>query len=152
MKKSLRFYIESEQHKKYENLSKSHRSFLQGKRFADIFLLASLLGYRRGVYEDVKKRKEVANTSVFSDEELWIFRGLAFIHQLKETNNEEEALKVLLEEKEVFKIAEGYAKSGLKYLEDIVFMDLREKIEDFASDILNEICSDEIVKEYVECD
>ena len=152
MNKSLRFFIESEQHKEYEDITKKSSSFLQGKRFADVFLLSCLLGYKRGKYEEQKKRREVAAISVFSEEELWILRGLAFVHRLNETGNEEEALRVLLDDSMVFKIVEGYAKSGLKHLKYIIELGLRESIEDKVLDILEEICSDETINKYIECD
>jgi len=138
-----RFYIEKAQYDRYDKLTRDPRSLLKGKRFADVFLLATVLGFVRGRRESLKKRREVADIKVFGELGLWLLRSIAFLHKFRETNDVDDALKIVKEVNDVIKIAEEYAKEGLSDVEEMVMStEGREKIEDLAEYILDRVLSE----------
>lgn len=97
--------------KDYQELKKT--PFLAKEENATIFILAMALGFKRNQKVPLKKRKEgIVLLTYFKESQIAMIYAVALKH--KESEN------VLLNEEEIFQIAEEYANGGIKFLKDIL--------------------------------
>jgi len=97
----------------YKWLTEERTSPFCGKQFNEIFLLAMAYGKKFGEREKLKERYPNIPLRTFLTEELWLIKAVAM--------SESNSLDILLNQKELYKIAEEYANNGVKLLkQDIV--------------------------------
>lgn len=101
----------------------------------DIFLLALVIGFKKGQRISIKGNKDgYVLTYTIKDEDRILMNAIA-IH---ETKNEE----VIQNQKEVFEIVEEYAHTGISFLREMVFDKERgsflKKFESYLRDMLQQ--------------
>ena len=126
--------------KEYDEISNSPHSPFRDALFKDIFLVAMVIGHRRGIRSPLKgPYHDLFRASVLSSNEEWLIKSIAIA--------EKGDLDVLLNDKEVLKIAEEYANSGILVLYDIIFGgapgDPLKRIEAEAMEIIHTISRSE---------
>ena len=99
----------------------------------DIFLLATIIGFKKGQRISIKGSKDgYVLTYTIKEEDRILMNAIA----IYETKNEE----VIENQKEVFEIVEEYAHAGLTYLREMVFDKERgsflKKFESYLRDII----------------
>lgn len=95
----------------YQELKKT--PFFSKEENATIFIIAMALGFKRNKLIPLKKsKKDIVRLSYFKEDQL------AMIHALALRTKKDE--KVLLNDEEIFQIAEGYANGGIKVLKDLL--------------------------------
>jgi len=113
---TVKIYVEKKRREKeYEEIKKSHRSPFKGKEIfhKDIFLNAMVIGYYKKLRSSLEgTRHDLFETSVLNSEEEWLIKSIAIA--------EKENLEILLNEKEILKIAEEYANAGILILYDLI--------------------------------
>lgn len=104
----------------YENLITDHDSPFRGKLLIDVFLYSMALGFAKGKREPLKKYRQTLPWDVSSMKaNLWLVYSIAIF--------EKQNLEVLLDLKEVAKIAEEYAHYGFPYLKELIYPSLPEQ-------------------------
>ena len=110
-----RVYIERKDRKRFYDKLLGKDSPLRRPNFQnkDIFLLAMSLGFQEKNRQKLKTKEGYFFAKNFSEEENALLYALAVF--------EEDDLKVLLDKKKVYSIAEEYAKGGIPILYHKVF-------------------------------
>lgn len=126
-----RLFIKKTDRDIYDEILKS--SDLKVRSNIDIFLLAAVIGFKKGQRISIKGNKDgYVLTYTIKDEDRILMNAIA----IYETKNEE----VIENQKEVFEIVEEYAHAGLTYLRDMVFDKERgsflKKFESYLRDML----------------
>lgn len=104
--------IDEENYDKYEEL-KSYDEFKQsGTPMKSIFIWALALGWHNHIRKQLKKRKGSIPSSTLSEEELWLFYGIAY--------TETKDISIILKGTDVAKIVEEYANGGIDELYKIM--------------------------------
>ncbi|MDI6903764.1 MAG: hypothetical protein QMC77_08535 [Methanocellales archaeon] len=100
--------------KEYEEIRKSTRSPFKGMEMWVIFLNAMIMGYRKKICTPLNgTRHDLFRASTLGSEGEWLIKSIAIV--------EKEDLNILLDEKEILKIAEEYANGGILLLYDKIF-------------------------------
>lgn len=115
--KNLRVYIDKDKHEIYEKLVKrgsenpDHYPFQTMK---DLFMTAACLGVKHNAYEPINSARDIFNSDVFDERtDVPVMSAFAF--------EREQTLSVLLDERKVLDITQGYANGGISYVvEEII--------------------------------
>ena len=126
-----RLFIKKTDRTIYDEILES--SELKVRSNIDIFLLAAVIGFKKGQRISIKGNKDgYVLTYTIKDEDRILMNAIA-IH---ETKNEE----IIQNQKEVFEIVEEYAHAGITFLREMVFDKERgsflKKFESYLRDIL----------------
>ncbi|TRZ49256.1 MAG: hypothetical protein D4S01_08990, partial [Dehalococcoidia bacterium] len=111
-KKIDRLYVDRKDVDQFNRLKEKDSPFA-GCQSKTVFFAAMILGYKNGTKIELDKRKEYVREEYLTDEDLTIIKSIA----IAETGN----LKILLDKKKVFAIAEEYATGGISLLFQNVF-------------------------------
>ena len=100
-------YIDESHHELYKELTKEKEGLLEPfETMKDLFLFATLVGYRRGERISLEKKKEIFTWAQFSAQaDVPVLRALA----IAETRD----VTVLANQDELLTIAEEYANEGI---------------------------------------
>jgi len=125
-----RLFIKKTDRTIYDEILES--SELKVRSNIDIFLLAAVIGFKKGQRISIKGNKDgYVLTYTIKDEDRILMNAIA-IH---ETKNEE----IIQNQKEVFEIVEEYAHAGITFLREMVFDKERgsflKKFESYLRDI-----------------
>ena len=96
----------------YRKLTTDNSSLFQGKRYADLFLYAAILGFKNGQSCKLKKQNPNIPISAFSSKQKAILLALV----IADTGD----IDILLDEKAALKKIEEYANWGIDELESMV--------------------------------
>jgi len=89
-------------------------SALKGRTTKEVFLLAAVLGFKKGHRISIKGgKKSYVRTEFLDEKDKTLINAIA----IKETGNPD----IIKDKKEVFNIVEEYANAGLRELKDMVF-------------------------------
>ena len=80
----------------------------------DLFILAMCLGVKNNAYDPLTSKDDIFNSDVFDEKtEIPVMQAVAFA--------KENSLEILLNERAVLDIAQGYANGGINYvIEEII--------------------------------
>ncbi len=129
-------YIDQSTHSFYEQLVSRASKKAQDHPFAtmkDLFMFAACLGASRGLFEEIKRSKDIFSGETFNKNlDVPILAALAY--------TKENDLEILLEPKKVIEIAQGWANGGIR----IVYNELLQKPALNPLDNLVELISTEL--------
>lgn len=111
-KKVDRLYVDKRDLKEFNRLKEKDSPFA-GAQNKDAFLAAMVVGYAERSKIELKKKEGYFRKAYLTDRELALIRAIAV--------SEDGSLDVLLDEQEMFSIAEEYAAGGIKLLKTRVF-------------------------------
>lgn len=111
-KNPTRLNINKSDRKKYDKLL-GKKSVFAGKDNKDIFMMAMVIGYSRGVKTDLTRKEGYVRFEYLKDRDKSIIKSIA----VADTGT----LNVLLDKRNVYSIAEKYAAGGIKLLVDMIF-------------------------------
>ena len=100
--------IEEDDRSIYETLSEQNDSPFQEAELNEIFVFAASYGYNQGLRLELDSKRALANRQTLSDEQRWILRSIAI--------NEVDNRQILQDKKQIYIIAEEYAKGGIEQL------------------------------------
>ncbi len=106
--------VDEYHHEQFKNLVQNERSPFYKKTMGDVFIYAMALGYFNNETLPLKKRKGTIPVTAVKDQ-LWLIKSIA----ISKTNY----IGILLDEKDIYKIAEEYANGGIVLLYDMVLGD-----------------------------
>lgn len=106
--------VDEYHHEKFKDLVQNERSPFYKKTMGDVFIYAMALGYFNNETIPLKKRKGTIPLTAVKDQ-LWLIKSIA----ISKTNY----LGVLLNEKDIYEIAEEYANGGIVLLYNMVLGD-----------------------------
>lgn len=128
MRDGSRVYISKSDRSIYNKFKYDDNPF-KGRKNREIFIIAVALGYKLGTRTKLEKPDEqYDHVENFGEEINTIIKAIAV---------EEEGIEVLDDKVEVYKIADEYAATGIKYLEGLVFsheFDFTKKLENILVD------------------
>lgn len=128
--KQLLVFIDESDREDYRKLLDEEDSPLHGIGNPAIYLLAVAVGYYKGERVELDNRDDWTRIEYFDDRDLSLIKAIAV---------QEEGLDVLLNQKEVFRIAEEYATTGIKLLKNEVYSgDYGNFIKRLESDLVKE--------------
>ena len=117
----IKFFVDERAHKLFRDLVDTKGSPFYKKDLKDVFIFSMALAFRLGRRKSLRKRKDIADISVFTEPQLLLIKSVAIATE----NN----LEVLLDEKKKFEIAEEYANAGIYILHEIIF-ESKKNIDD----------------------
>ena len=109
----MKFFVDKKAHKLFRDLVDLKGSLLYGRDLKDVFILSMAFGFRLGKKKPLEKRQEVADITVFSEQQITLIKAVAV--------TSEKNLEVLLDKKRIFTIAEEYANGGILLLHEMIF-------------------------------
>lgn len=133
MMAQLRLNIESEEILKFYKGSEILNHMSQVERI-DQFVVAMALGYHLGSKTPLSGTKSLILESSISDENLALLNIVAIA--------DTEDVKIISDKKQVFKIAEQYANTGIKYMQNIEKTSQFGESSDRFEEIVNSACED----------
>ena len=129
----LRLNIESDDILNFYKGSEILNNMAQVERI-DQFLVAMALGYKLGSKTPLKGTKSLILESSISDDNLALLNIVAIA--------DTEDVKIISDKKQVFKIAEQYANTGIKYMQNIEESSQFGESMDKFEEIVNASCED----------
>jgi hypothetical protein len=134
------FVEKKKREKEYEEIHESPRSPFRGLDHKYTFLMAMAIGKHKNARSPLKgTTHDLFITTALNLEEKWLLVSVVIA--------EKEILEILLEEKEIIKVAEEYANAGILLLYDKIFGsvpgDPLKKLDAEARDIYNLLSQDE---------
>ena len=139
-----RLFIDEDDKNLYEVLK---REFGSAERMSnkDAFLLAMAVGFKNGVKEKIKRKFGYVRNEYLKSEDRTLLDAIAV--------NTIEKIDVLMDDDEVFKIAEEYAHAGIRLLADEIkassFGSFTKKFEKELFELLKEINKDSEYEEEI---
>lgn len=103
--------VDEYHHEKFKDLVQNERSPFYKQNMGDVFIYAMALGYFNNETIPLKKRKGTIPLTAVKEQE-WLIKSIA----ISKTNY----IGILLNEKDVYEIAEEYANGGIVLLYDMV--------------------------------
>lgn len=127
---TLRLAIDTEDRKIYKELKESGP--LVGIDNSPMFMLAMVIGYRKGIRLPLKSRDQFIQGTYLHKEQKSIIKAIAIF--------EEKDVKILFDPKKVYSIAEEYAHGGIRVLKELSNsrLDFSKKLVSELSDAIKE--------------
>jgi len=108
-----KFYVDGKMHKLFKEITEEPHSPFYKKDIKDVFIFSLALGFILGKRIKLEGRKDIADIDVFTEKQILLIKSIA----IKITKE----LEILIDEKEIFKIAEEYANGGIPLLYELIF-------------------------------
>jgi len=110
---AIKFFVDKRAYELFKKLIEEEHSPFYGMDFKDVFIFAMALGYATKRRKPLESKRELAYIDVFNDLQQALIKSIAITTERK--------LEVLMNEKEIFRIAEEYANEGIYMLYELIF-------------------------------
>lgn len=110
---AMKFFVDEKAHRLFKDLVNEKHSPFYGKDLKDVFIFSMALGFVLKKRKPLRKRRDVADISVFTGRQLLLIKSIAV--------STEGNLEILMDGKKVFNIAEEYANEGIYLLHELIF-------------------------------